>query len=243
MVKDQGDAILKKRRFYKQTGIVEKDGMFLPALDGRVLKTPTGAALCLGARPLAEAIAQEWQDQGDIIRPHTMPLMQLAGTAIDRIAPRQSEVVAELVRHAETDLLCYRADEPADLAERQARFWQPITDWATARFDVGFVIVSGLMPASQPAATLERLGAWLGARDAFRLAGIHLASASMGSLLLAIALAEGRLSADEAFAASQLDETFQIERWGEDEEASRRRAVLRGDVAAAHRLLTLLGPA
>lgn len=243
MVKDQSDAILKKRRFYKLAGIVEKDGMFLPALDGRPLKTPAGAPLCLGQRPLAEVIAQEWQDQGDIIQPHTMPLMQLAGTAIDRIAPRQSEVVAELLRHAETDLLCYRADEPVDLVERQARFWQPITDWATARFDVGFVIVSGLMPAPQPAATLERLGAWLGVRDAFRLAGIHLASASMGSLLLAIALAEGRLSADEAFAASQLDETFQIERWGEDEEATRRRAVLRGDVAAAHRLLTLLGPA
>lgn len=243
MVKDQSDAILKKRRFYKQAGVVEQDGVFLPALDGRVLKTPAGAPLRLDALPLAEAIAREWQDQGDVILPHTMPLMQLAGTAIDRIAPRRDEVVAELVRHAETDLLCYRADAPSDLIERQTRLWQPITDWASARFDAGFVIVSGLMPATQPAATLERLGAWLGVRDAFRLAGVHLASASMGSLLLAIALAEGCLSAEEAFAASQLDETFQIERWGEDEEATRRRAVLKGDVAAAHRLLTLLGPA
>lgn len=230
----------ERKRFYARVEVVEGDGGLVVALDGRAIKTPVGAPLSLAGRALAEAIAAEWDAQIDTIRPHTMQLTQMACTAIDRVATRRSEVAGEMLRHAGTDLVCYRALHPADLAARQASLWQPILDRVEAVTGAGFTVTQGVMPIEQDKATMEALAAWLDARDSFELSALFIAAAALGSLVLAIALYEGHQSAEEVFAASQLDETYQIEEWGEDAEAMKRRETLRADIVAAHNFLTLL---
>jgi chaperone required for assembly of F1-ATPase len=164
-------------------------------------------------------------------------------TALDRVGPMRAQAVDELVRYGGTDLLCYRAAEPPDLVERQTAMWQPLLDWAELRFAARLAVTAGLMPQPQPADTLDALRRAVEPVEALGLTGLLAATGAAGSLILALALREGRLSADEAWALSQLDETFQIERWGEDDEATRRRARLRADLLAAGRFLALAAPA
>ena len=227
------------KRLYRAVAVLADDAGFALALDGKRVHTPAGTPLVVGARALAEAIAEEWSAQGERVVPATMPLMQLAATAFDRIATARPAALDQLVRYGETDLLCYRAAEPPELAERQAAMWQPLIDWAGLRYGARLHVTAGLMPQPQPAEALAALRAALDAIDPLGLAGLLAATGAAGSLILALALKEGRLSAEEAWALSQLDETFQIERWGEDAEAARRRAALRADLAAADRFLAL----
>ena len=227
------------KRLYREVAVLAETEGFALALDGKRVKTPAGQALAVAWRALAEAIAAEWSDQGERVLPHTMPLMQLTATALDRVASTRAAAVDQLVRYGETDLLCYRAAEPPDLVARQTAMWQPLVDWAALRFGAGLAVTAGLMPQPQPAAALAALRAALEPVDPFGLAGLLAATGAAGSLVLALAIKERRLSADEAWALSQLDETFQIERWGEDHEAAKRRAALRADLLAAGRFLAL----
>lgn len=228
------------RRLYREVAVARVPGSHVVRLDDRVLLSPGGRALDLPTARLAEAIAEEWRAQGDRIAPATMPLMQLVATAVDRVAPAAPETVAAIAGYAETDLLCYRAETPAALVERQQRLWQPILDWAALHLDASFTVATGLVPRPQPPAVLAAVQAALRELGPFRLAGLGSLTAATGSVVLALAVAAGRIDAEAAFDLSQLDESFQIERWGEDAEAARRRAALRAEILAVARFLALL---
>lgn len=229
------------KRFYADAGIAARDGAFAIELDGKPVRTPAKAPLAAPNRTLAAAIADEWRAQGEQIDVATMPLTRLASIAIDLVAPRRSEVVAAILKYAETDLVCYRAAEPPELVRRQHAVWQPLVDWLAGRYGARLDVTEGIVPRDQPGAALGALGRAVEAYDVWALAALNLATAACGSVVVALALAEGRLDAAQAFAAAQLDESFEIERWGEDAEQTRRRALLRDDIAAARRFLALLG--
>lgn len=228
------------RRVYKSVATRAAAGGWEVALDGRPLRTPAKRELALPSEPLAAAIAAEWDAQATDIHPHTMPLTRLAATAIDRTAERRDEIVADVANYAATDLVCYRAGHPPALAARQEAMWQPLLDWAAGRYDAGLAVTAGIIPATQSPASLKAYAAAVAALDDFRLTAVQAATAACGSLVIALALFERRIDADAAFAASQLDETFQIEAWGEDAEAAQRRRALAADIAAASRFLELI---
>ncbi|GAB6054177.1 ATPase [Magnetospira thiophila] len=232
-----------KRRFYKQAAAgPASGGGFAVLLDGRPIKTPEGAALVVAQQGLAEAIAAEWAAQETEIRPHRMPLMRLTCTAIDRISVVRQEVIDHLLAYAGTDLLCYRAKFPADLVARQAAAWDPLLDWLAARHGARLTITDGVLAIPQPDTALACLRAALETLDSFHLSALSAAARSAGSLAIALALAEGHLDAGQAFDVSQIDETYQMEKWGEDDEALAHRAELRADFEAAARLFALLSP-
>jgi chaperone required for assembly of F1-ATPase len=228
------------KRFYKAVAVTPMEAGYAVQLDGKPLRTPAKAPLILPSRALAEAIAAEWRDQGEEMRLDDLPLTRLASTAIDLVTPRRPEVVAEVARYAGTDLVCYRAGHPPELAARQHEAWQPLIDWATLRYDAPLEVTAGVVPIAQAPATLRALTAAVEAYDPLELAALHMATAACGSLVVALALLEGRLDVDGAFAAAQLDETFEIEQWGEDAEQMQRRAALKDDMALAHRFIALL---
>ena len=228
------------RRVYSKVATVAADGRYGVMLDGKTLKTPARRDLVVPSAALAAAIAAEWDAQHGDIRPATMPLTRLAATAIDRTARQRELVAAETANYAGTDLVCYRAEHPPALIARQQETWQPLIDWAMRRYDAGLAVTNGIVPQPQPPATLKAFAAAVAAQDDFRLTALHTATAACGSLVIALALLEGRLDAEAAFAASQLDETFQIEAWGEDAEAAARRHALAEDIAAAARFVQLL---
>ncbi|HXP31271.1 MAG TPA: ATP12 family protein [Stellaceae bacterium] len=228
------------RRVYRHAATVAADGRFAIELDGKSLRTPAKAALAVPSWALAEAIAEEWLAQGGQVRPQTLSLTRLASTAIDLIAPRRAEIVAEIAEYAGTDLLCYRAAHPPELAQRQHQVWQPLLDWAALRYDAPLRSATGIVPLEQPAASLRAYEAAVAAYEAMALAGLNLATRACGSLVLALALAEGRIDADAAFAAAQLDESFEIERWGEDSEQTRGRSAVKEDIVLAARFIDLL---
>jgi len=209
-------------------------------LDGKRMRTPGRRELLVPTAALAAAIAAEWDAQHDEIRPAAMPLTRLAATAIDRTADRRDETIAETANYAGTDLVCYRADHPPSLAERQHTAWQPLIDWAAERYASRLAVTTGIVPKPQDPAALAGFAETIAAFDDFRLTGLHTATAACGSLVIALALSAGRVDAAEAFALSQLDETFQIEAWGEDAEAKQRRDALAADIAATARFLELL---
>jgi chaperone required for assembly of F1-ATPase len=228
------------KRFYKQVTVAETDGGYVVHLDGKPIRTPAKAPFILNNRALVQAIAEEWDAQTEDIRPHAMPVTQLASTAIDRIPAQRAEIVRAVAAYAGTDLLCYRTDHPVELAERQKRLWQPLLDWAEIRYGAALEVHIGIMPKPQPQDAIARLAEAVESLDNLTLAGLQNATSELGSLVLALALLERRISAEEAFAASQVDETFQIEQWGEDAEATARRAALRADIIATRRYLDLV---
>ena len=229
------------KRFYKEVAAVPVEGGHAIRLDGRTVRTPARTVLTLPNVALADAVAGEWAAQGETIDPRSMPLTGLANAAIDRVAPDRAAFARDIAAYGETDLLCYRADEPAGLVARQAAEWDPLLDWARTRFDVHFAVTSGIVHRPQPAATIARLAEAVAARDAFALAGLSPLVTIGGSLVAALALAEGAIDADTAFAATHLDELWQAGIWGEDMLAADARAARKRDFAAAARFLTLLG--
>lgn len=230
------------KRFYKEAAVVSAEGGYGVSLDDKPLRTPGKRVLGVPSLALAEAIAEEWRAQGEDIQVTALPLTRIASTAIDRVTPRRGEVVAEIANYAGTDLVCYRADRPPELAARQQQAWQPLLDWATLRYDAPLEVTVGVVPIAQPAASLQVFTAAVDACTSLELAALHLATAACGSLVVALALLEGRLDVEGAFTASQIDETFEIELWGEDPEQTQRRAALKDDIALAARFLGLLRP-
>lgn len=229
------------KRFYKHASFEAVDDGFAVRLDGRAVKTPAGRCLAVGSSALAEIIVAEWQSQGEEVRPSDMPMTQLASTALDRIGPERAIIIDQLIKYAATDLLCYRADFPPALAERQQSLWQPVLDWAATSLDAPLSVTTGVIAIIQPEHALEALRRHLDGYDVWRLTVAQAAAAAAGSLILAVAMTEGRLDGEQVFALSQLDETYQIEQWGEDYEAADRRAALKRDILAAETLLGLLG--
>jgi len=231
------DAARAVRRFYRQAKVGEGRRILL---DGKKVKTPGRRDLALPTEALADAVADEWNAQDGEIDPRSMPLTGLANAAIDRIAPDPAAFARGLAAYGESDLLCYRAEGPPPLVSRQAEIWDPILAWAQQRYDAVFELASGITHMPQPAESIARLNAAVAARDPFALAGLSPLVTISGSLLIALALAEGAIPLNIAWAASMLDEHWQAENWGEDAEATAALANRRRDFEAAARFLALL---
>ena len=240
----QGQAARKRteslpKRFYKDVAVTDGGGGAALLLDGKTVRTPGNAPLKLPTSALAEAVADEWRAQGERIDPSTMPLTKLANSAIDGVAGREQTVIDDIMSHAASDLLCYRALAPQGLVEAQARHWDPVLAWAKETLGAPLVLGEGVVHVAQPQASLDRLRQMLAGREAFSLAALHVMTALTGSALLALAVALGRLPPEQAWAAAHVDEDWQIGQWGEDAEAAERRENRRRDFAAAARLLKL----
>ena len=228
------------KKFYQSATASEVESGFAVHLDARPVRTPAKMLLVLPTRALAEAIAAEWQAQEETIRPTTMPLMQLASTTLDLTTRQRDAVIRQVAAYAGTDLLCYRVERPEDLIAREAATWQPLLEWTTARFGAALEVGRGVMPRSQPDDACAALRAAVAAYDDWRLTALQLATTAAGSLVIGLALMEERLDSERAFEASELHETYQIERWGEDPESIRRRSALKADLKAARLFFDLL---
>jgi chaperone required for assembly of F1-ATPase len=209
------------RRFYKDVVLGDD---FSVLLDGKPLQTPARATLVLPTRALAEAVAAEWRGQGDKIEPTAMLLTKLANTAIDRAGALRGEIEAELLGFGGSDLICYFAAWPEALVARQQAAWLPLHDWLHQAHGVRLKTTAGVSHVAQDPAALAALARLLAAQDRWTLTGLQTATALTGSLVLALALAEGRLAPADAFALARLDETFQAEQWGADAAAEKRSA-------------------
>jgi chaperone required for assembly of F1-ATPase len=228
------------KRFYKKAEAVPADGGFGVVLDGKRLRSPAGSPLVLPTPPLAEALAAEWHAQEGEIQPLRMPLMRLVSTAVDRVAPRRADVIAEILGYAATDVVCYRAPEPAALVARQEAIWQPLVDWMRERYDVALAVTTGIVAPPAPPRLVETLRTTVEALSPMPLTALHALTTTAGSVVVGLAALEGRLDAAGVWAAALLEEDFQIEQWGEPPEARRRREALREDIEASCRLLALL---
>jgi chaperone required for assembly of F1-ATPase len=214
------------RRFYKSVEAREtEDGLYGLLLDGRPARTPGRNRLAVRNLRLMRRVAEEWERQRETIDPADMPLTRLLNSAVDGVARTIVETRAEILKYAGSDLLCYRAEEPEPLAERQRVAFDPLFAWAAETLGARFRVGAGVVPVEQPGEALEAIGAAVEQfADPVALAGLSVMTTLSGSALLALAVARGRLSPEEAWRAAHLDEDFELERWGADAEASARRA-------------------
>lgn len=228
------------KRFYQKAEPAKRAGGYAITLDGRPIKTPGKRDLLVPSGVLAAAIAEEWNAQEIEVRTATMPLTRLATTTRDRVTTQRDAIIRQTANYAGTDLVCYRATHPPALAARQQAVWQPLIDWAVLRYDAPLVVTTGVIPKTQSATSLRAFAAAVSENDDFALTALHVATAACGSLIIALALFEGHLDAEGAFTTAQLDESFQIEAWGEDAEEAERRRALAADIQAAARFISLL---
>ncbi len=221
------------KRFWKEAKVVEVDGGYSVELDGRPIKTPAKTLLRVPTLALARAIAGEWDAQVDTIDPAAMPVTRTANSALDKVAHQFAEVADMLAAYGDSDLLCYRATHPEELIARQSEKWDPLLDWAADELEARLLPVAGIMHQPQDAQALARLAARVHEMSDFELAGFHDLVAISGSLVLALAVTSERLPVDEAWELSRLDETWQEEQWGVDEEASELAGKKRIDIVNA----------
>jgi len=231
----------KPKRFWKAASVTQVEGGWTVQLDGRPVKTPAKALLVVPTEALAQAIAAEWDAQDKEVRPETMPFTRTANSAIDKVAVQYDEVAAMLSAYGRADLLCYRATGPEPLIARQAAAWDPMLDWAAEALDLRLTATAGVMHVAQDPQALARADALVASLGPFRLAAFHDLVALTGSLVLALAVIHGRLDAETAWTLSRIDEDWQIEEWGEDEEAAERTALKRADFLQATRFFGLCG--
>ena len=236
----QGAKPALPKRFYKEAGIVEAEDGFRLVLDGRPAHSPTRRRIAVRQRALAEALAAEWGAQEEVIDPTRMPLTRLVNSAIDGVADRREAVVDDLAAYAGTDLLAYRAGDPARLVAAQAAAWDPVLDWAHETLGARFVLSEGVMHVTQPEASLQAVRRSVEAVESpTALAGLHSMTTLTGSVLIALAVLHGRLTPQEGWAAAHVDETFQAEVWGRDAEAEARLDKRRSEFEAAARVAAL----
>lgn len=230
------------KRFYEQVTAAppENGSGYEVRLDERPVRTPLRKVLNVPTNGLADAIVAEWQQQGDEIDVEAMPMTRIAATALDRVAPDRAGYVDQVSAYAETDLVCYRAPAPKSLVVRQSRAWEPLLDWVRESYDAELAATDGLSPVAQNPEAIARLRGAVDDHDDFELAALGVAVAASGSVVVALALSRGYFNADAAFEISQLDESYQTEIWGAEEEAERRRAVLRAEIASAAMFLDLV---
>jgi chaperone required for assembly of F1-ATPase len=232
------------KRFWDQVSLTQDGAEHCILLDGKPIHLPAGGVLRVGPPALAAAIAEEWRlaggaKGGDMSFADT-PLTRIAGTAREHIAPNPAPTEDAIARYGETDLLCYRAEFPQELADRQAQSWQPWLDWAAGAFAAPLRVTTGVVPVRQHHDSINALRRVVGGYDPYVLAGLGIAVPALGSLVLGLALVEARLGAAEAFALGLLEELFQAEQWGEDAEAAHRRAGVAADIALAERFVRLV---
>lgn len=228
------------RRFYERVTVEETADGFAVSLDGKLARTPLKHPLLLPTRALAEAVAAEWAAQEEKINPFAMPLTGYCNAAIDRVRPDPPAVIALIAETASHELLCYRAEGPEELARKQAAAWDPLLDWAAERLQVAFNVTSGIMPVAQAPALRPALMLAYGRYSEFVLAALAGMAQLTGSAVLPLAVAEGRITPEDAFAAAHLEEQWNIDSWGADAEATARLDQRRAEFLAAARLLALV---
>lgn len=211
------------KRFYKLAAAVPQADAFTVSLDDKPIKTPAGKPLLLPNLQLAKAIAAEWQAQGDKIIVDTMPLMQLAATAIDHVPVQRKEMLERLLAYAGADLLCHRVHEPKRLHEMQERLFAPALSWLHRRYDIDLHTTTELMAVTQSSLAMERLTSVLSALNDWQLIGVQTAALAAGSIVLALGLSEQEFTAADVFEAAEVESTYQIEKWGSDIELTKRR--------------------
>jgi chaperone required for assembly of F1-ATPase len=229
------------KRFYKAVSVGPAEDGFAVHLDGKPVRTPGKALLVLPTEKAAALVADEFAAQGATIDPVTMPVMRLVNTAIDGVASDPQAVLEDILRFASSDLLCYRAETPQGLVDRQNEHWNPIIDWARSALGARFHLAEGVIHVEQPRESIAVLGVHLAQRaDPLRLAAIHVMTSLTGSALLALAVDFGEIDGDAAWTAGHVDEDWQAEHWGHDAEAVARRSARKRDMMAAVGLLEAL---
>ena len=228
------------KRFWKEAAVVETEAGYGITLDGKPLRTPAKAFLEVPSKALADAIAAEWNAVDGEVDPRAMRMTGLANAAIDRVAPDRQAFAANLAKYAEADLLCYRADAPSELVDRQEQAWSDLLAWASRRFDVELAVTTGITHVAQPQATLDRLAHEVAVLGPFQLAGLSPMVTAGGSLVAGLAVLDGARSAEQAWTAVALDDEWQKERWGSDAEAEKALEGRRADFFAGARFLELL---
>jgi chaperone required for assembly of F1-ATPase len=225
------------RRFYKNAAAGPHENGFALFLDGKMVKTPGRKPLAVASRVVANALAAEWDGQGERVDPSTMPVTRIVNAAIDRVAGEMEAVRAEIVKYAGTDLICYRADAPQSLVDVQEATWDPLVTWAREVLDARFVLAAGVVPVPQNETALAAIDRAVAPFDALELAALSTVTTLTGSAVIALALARGRLSAEEAWTAAYVDEDWQMSQWGRDEAAILSRAFRWREMAAAALIL------
>ena len=221
------------KRFWQQVAVApDAAGHFGILLDAKILKTPAGLDYACPTRALAEAVAAEWQAVQGKIDPKTMPMTQLTATALDIVSTQRAYIIDQVAAYATTDMLCYRAVEPAALLARQTKEWQPYLDWAALQFDALLRTTSGVQHLEQDMLAVLALRRAVAACDDFRLSALQNAATASGSLVLGLALVHGWRDAKAVFTAAELDASFQIERWGAEEEAVARQEAVKLELIA-----------
>lgn len=229
----------QRKRFYASAGVGEAEDGFTVTLDGKPIKTPSGRQVIAPARSIAEAIAAEWNAQGDTIDPLTMPLTRFANSVIEGVVDKVEAVADDVAKYLGSDLLFYRAGHPETLVAREAAHWDPILFWAADALGAHFIIAEGIVHARQPDSAVAAARAAL-PPDAWSIAALHVMTTLTGSALLALALFHGVIDQDQAWAAAHVEEDWNIEKWGVDEEVAARRAARRVDFKAAANILKAL---
>lgn len=210
----------KQKRFWKEATVAPVQGGYTILLDQRQVKTPGKNLLVVPTEAMARAIAAEWEAQKGPVRPETMPYTRAANSALEKVAPQFDEVVALLAAYGDSDLLCYRAPGPQELTALQAEAWDPLLDWATQTLNAPLIVTTGVVHIPQPSSSTKRLHQLTAVHGNFQIAAFHDLVSLSGSLILAFAVTRDRLSPDQAWAISRIDETYQISLWGEDDEAA-----------------------
>ncbi|WP_338424325.1 ATP12 family chaperone protein [Sphingopyxis kveilinensis] len=228
------------KRFWKEAAVVEENGGWGIALDGRPVRTPQRAPLAVANPALAEAIAAEWRDVGETIDPAAMPMTGLTNAAIDLTAPDVAAFAAPVAAYAQSDLLCYRDARDAALQAEQAAAWNPLLAWAEGHYGIEFTLTQGVLPVDQPEATIAALQAAVRALDHWQITALTPLVTIGGSLVAGLALLENSFDADALWQAVSLDELYQERRWGADSEAQKARAAKQRDWDNAARFLKLL---
>jgi chaperone required for assembly of F1-ATPase len=229
----------KAKRFWKETKAAETEGGFTVLLDGRSVKTPAKTPLVVPTMAMAQAIAAEWEAQEGEVQPLTMPVMRGANAALDKVSTQFDEVAAMLAEYGATDLLCYRAESPKELIQRQAEAWDPILDWAAEALGARLTSAQGVMFVSQDPAALETLHKLVSEMTPFELAAFHDLVGISGSLVLGFAAIHDHLPIEQIWDLSRLDENWQAEQWGVDDEAAEQAEAKREEFIRAMRFYEL----
>jgi len=225
-----------RRRFYKAVSVAPQEGGYAVLLDGRPVKTPARRTLAAPTQVLAQALADEWEAQQEVVDPAAMPLTRLANSIIDGVADKPDAVKAEVAKFLGSDLVCYRAGSPDGLVERQAQHWNPLIAWARDALGARFVLGEGVIFVTQPEATLTAAARAI-PDEPWRLGAVSAITTLTGSALIALALAHGHFSTAEAWAAARVDEDWNMHQWGRDELALERRAAREVEMQAAAKVL------
>jgi len=230
----------QRKRFYTKAAVAEADGGFAVTLDGRPIRTPSGRVIAIPHREIAEAVVAEWEAQKEAINPLTMPMTRFANSVVEAVVDRTSAVADDIARYFNSDLLFYRAGHPGGLVAREAKHWDPVLFWAADELGAHFILAEGIVHVRQPDEAVAAARAAL-PDDPWSIAALHVVTTLTGSALLALALGLGLLDADQVWAAAHVDEDWNAEQWGADEEATERRAARSVDFRAASRILEVMG--